>query len=104
MTARTFDRCTWALALATIAALLLLGVARAQADPCEVCMEQHGWGQCPCLPVVPEPGGTIPPVTGIACIPAGAEPNISGCVDKVWLPLVVAAHVEQWPDVGEGER
>jgi len=32
--------------------------------------------------------GTIPPVSGIACIPAGAQPDISGCDDKVFLPII----------------
>ena len=34
--------------------------------------------------------GTIPPVSGIACIPAGPQPDISGCDDKVFLPIIEA--------------
>jgi hypothetical protein len=44
---------------------------------------------------VPPPGGTIPPVTGIACLPDTA--NIGGCVNKVWLPLIAVTSV-----TGEG--
>lgn len=90
----------WLVVLAAMVAACLAapGPVQAQADPCLVCVELHGWGQCPCLPVAAEPtplpvpppppvGGTIPPITGIACLPD--THNIGGCVDKVFLPHLV---------------
>lgn len=87
----------WLVVLAAMVAACLAAPAPAQAqqDPCDVCMEEHGWGQCPCLPLVPEPtplpvpppppvGGTIPPITGIACLPD--THSIDGCENKVFLP------------------
>lgn len=41
------------------------------------------------------PGGTVPPVTAIACLPG--TNNVSGCDDKVFLPMVAVTQV-----TGEG--
>ena len=74
--------------------------ASAQYDPCEVCQAEHGVAACPCLPIQEEPepvGGTIPPVTAIACIPDGPQPDISGCDDKVFMPAIAVTAV-----TGEG--
>ena len=69
--------------------------ANAQIDPCDVCQAEHGVAACPCLPVQAEPtplpvppplpGGTIPPVAGIACD------------DKVFMPVMLVGDV-----TGEG--
>lgn len=90
----------WTLAMAlTLLFFVILWptAASAQYDPCEVCQAEHGVAACPCLPVQaeptplpvppPPPGGTIPPVAGIACIPTGEQPDISGC-DKMYLPAI----------------
>ena len=84
------------LLLAGMFILLTTTPAQAQIDPCDVCIAEHGVAACPCLPVQaeptplpvppPPPGGTIPPVAGIACIPDGPQPDISGCDDKIFLP------------------
>jgi hypothetical protein len=92
----------WTLVMAlTLLFFVILwpAAASAQYDPCEVCQAEHGVAACPCLPVQAEPtplpvpppppvGGTIPPVTAIACIPDGPQPDISGCDDKVFLPAI----------------
>jgi hypothetical protein len=79
------------LLLAGVFILLTTTPALAQIDPCDVCIAEHGVAACPCLPVQAEPepvGGTIPPVAGIVCIPDEPQPDISGCDDKMFLPLV----------------
>ena len=76
------------IAVVILVTLLALSAtaALAQDDPCTVCWAEWG-GACPCLPAAPEPpGGTIPPVAGIACIPQTND--IGGCDDKVYLPHV----------------
>ena len=86
-------------AAVVIGAALLWLPASAQPDPCEACQTEHG-AACPCLPVQEEPdpvGGTIPPVAGIACIPDGPQPDISGCDDKVFMPVMLVGDV-----TGEG--
>lgn len=90
--------------LGTVAAIILAVALRlpafAQTDPCEVCQAEHGVAVCPCLPAQEEPepiGGTIPPVAGIACIPDGPQPDISGCDDKVFMPAIAVTAV-----TGEG--
>lgn len=93
----------WTLAMAlTLLCFVILwpAAASAQYDPCEVCQAEHGVAACPCLPIQEEPepiGGTIPPVTAIACIPDGPQPDISGCDDKVFMPLMLVGDV-----TGEG--
>lgn len=93
----------WTLAIAlTLLFFVILwpAAANAQIDPCEVCQAEHGVAACPCLPVQEEPdpvGGTIPPVAGIACIPDGPQPDISGCDDKVFMPVMLVGDV-----TGEG--
>lgn len=89
-------------AVVTVVTALLWLPVKAQADPCEVCQEANGWSECPCLPLAPEPiGGTIPPISGIACLPD--THSISGCEDKVFMPVVLVVDTEQWPSVGDGE-
>lgn len=89
---------------AVLLAVSVANPALAQTDPCDVCQAEHGVAACPCLPVAAEPtplpvpppppgstippGGTIPPVTGIACITDQPQPDISGCDDKMFMPLV----------------
>lgn len=71
----------WLLVLAVMVAACLAAPAPAQAqqDPCLVCVEEHGWDECPCLPQAPEP-----PSSSTACIPP--THHISGCDDKIFLP------------------
>jgi hypothetical protein len=97
--ARRFDAFAIIAAATIVTALLCLPVG-AQYDPCEVCIAEHGVAACPCLPIQEEPepvGGTIPPVTAIACIPDGSQPDISGCDDKVFMPVLLVGDV-----TGEG--
>jgi hypothetical protein len=97
--ARRLDAFAIAAAVTIVAALVCLPVS-AQYDPCEVCQAEHGVAACRCLPVREEPepvGGTIPPVTAIACIPDGPQPDISGCDDKVFMPAIAVTAV-----TGEG--
>jgi len=47
------------LALSTSAA------ASAEQDPCDACIAEWSWAECPCLPLAPEP-----PISSLACIPA----------------------------------
>lgn len=39
------------------------------------------------------PGGTVPPVSGIACLPDTHD--ISGCDDKVWLPYLAVTMADE---------
>jgi hypothetical protein len=98
--ARRFDAFALIAAVTIVTALVCLPVS-AQLDPCEVCQAEHGAAACPCLPIQEEPepvGGTIPPVTAIACIPDGPQPDISGCDAKVFMPFVTVTAV-----TGEGD-
>ena len=61
--------------------LVIATPAQAQQDPCLVCVEEHGWDECPCLPAAPEP-----PTSSLACVPQTHA--ITGCDDKTFLPFV----------------
>lgn len=62
MTARRMDAYTVILAGTAIALLMLISAvdAHGQVDPCDACIADWSWAECPCLPVTEEPP---PPIT-----------------------------------------
>ena len=74
----------WTLAMALTLLLFVIlwpAAASAQDDPCDACIADWSVSECPCLPVVPEP-----PTSSLACVPQTHA--ISGCDNKVFLPMV----------------
>jgi hypothetical protein len=53
-----------------------------QDDPCDACIADWSWAECPCLPVTDEP----PPISAATCSPATHA--VAGCENKVFLPVV----------------
>ena len=73
----------WTLAIALTLLLFVMlwpAAAMAQQDPCDACIADWSWAECPCLPLAPEP-----PVSSLSCIPVAHI--VTGC-DKAFLPMV----------------